>query len=748
MSGRAGAAVAFARLCVRLRWSIVVMWIGGAAAATMLLPTIRQAQVGSLGDLVPRKSDAVEAEVRSKRLFGFPLVSRTLVVQRDGAGLSVPDQARVLRRAVALNRHELPAFRGIAGALPITNALGRPPFSKERSTTAITYLFFGPDIGQTGRNGLANLLVEAEIRPANGHFAGVTGTIPARAAQAGIVEERLPLVELATVVLVAVAVGIHFRALGAPLLNLVAVALAYLISIRVIATVGKAAGVSVPSEVQPVIVVLLFGVLTDYSIFFLSRFRRLLDEGVERREASVRTTAELLPIIVTAGLTVAAATAVLVVAELGFFEAFGPGMAMGVLIALLVAITFVPAALALLGGALFWPLGPDATAGKAGTSRSAEARGRPRRWRAVGLAAAHPVLTAMVCLGVLLAASSGLLGLRLGNPLIRGLPDGTHAKTAYAEASQGFAAGILSPTVVVVEDRGIVGRRAELQDVQSALARQPGVAAVVGPAQYPLGRPFGAVLSRTGNAARYFVVLDSDPLGSTAIRDMRRIRAQLPGLLDASGLRDARVSIAGDTALSAETVDKTVADLGRIAPASLLVVLIILSIFLRALVAPLYLVASSVLALAAGLGLTAYLFQHVVGHDGLSYYVPFAGAVLLVSLGSDYNVFLTGRIWEEARRRPLREAVVVAGARAATPITTAGLVLALSFALLALVPVRSFRELAVAMAAGLVIDAFVVRTFLVPALITLVGARSGWPGKRLRAVAAGVSPRRAARRRG
>ena len=142
-------------------------------------------------------------------------------------------------------------------------------------------------------------------------------------------------------------------------------------------------------------------------------------------------------------------------------------------------------------------------------------------------------------------------------------------------------------------------------------------------------------------------------------------------------------------------------------------------------------VAASVLALAASLGLTGYVFQGLLDQGEITYFVPFAAAILLVSLGSDYNIFLVGRIWDEARRRPLRDAVRVAGSRAATPITIAGLVLAGSFALLALVPVQPFRELAFAMAAGLLIDAFLVRTLFVPALITLVGERSGWPGHRL-----------------
>jgi RND superfamily putative drug exporter len=155
-------------------------------------------------------------------------------------------------------------------------------------------------------------------------------------------------------------------------------------------------------------------------------------------------------------------------------------------------------------------------------------------------------------------------------------------------------------------------------------------------------------------------------------------------------------------------------------------------------VAPLYLVAASVLALAASLGLAVYVLQDLLGYDELTFYVPFTASVLLVALGSDYNVFLAGRIWQEARHRPLREAVAVAGARAATPITVAGIVLALSFALLALVPLRPFRELAFVISLGLLIDAFLVRTLLVPALITLVGPVSGWP-RRLRRVPAQAS---------
>jgi RND superfamily putative drug exporter len=157
-----------------------------------------------------------------------------------------------------------------------------------------------------------------------------------------------------------------------------------------------------------------------------------------------------------------------------------------------------------------------------------------------------------------------------------------------------------------------------------------------------------------------------------------------------------------------------------------------LVLFLRALVAPLYLLAANVLALCATLGLTVAVFQGLLGQDGLTFYVPFAAAVLLVSLGSDYNIFAVGHIWQLASRRPLRQAMAVAIPQSTRAITSAGIALAASFGLLALVPLVAFRELAFALAVGILLDVLVVRTFLVPSLLTLVGPVSGWPSRRLR----------------
>jgi RND superfamily putative drug exporter len=190
------------------------------------------------------------------------------------------------------------------------------------------------------------------------------------------------------------------------------------------------------------------------------------------------------------------------------------------------------------------------------------------------------------------------------------------------------------------------------------------------------------------------------------------------------------VGFAGDTALASETVDQTLHDLARISVAALVIDLVVLMLFLRALLAPLYLLAASVLAVGAALGLTTYLFQHVLGHQDLTYYVPFAAAVLLVSLGSDYNIFIVGRIWELSRRQPLRESIAVGSVRATRAITVAGLTLASTFAILAIVPLIPFWELAFTLFAGVLIDSFVVRPYMVPGLISLFGEASWWPWRR------------------
>jgi RND superfamily putative drug exporter len=254
---------------------------------------------------------------------------------------------------------------------------------------------------------------------------------------------------------------------------------------------------------------------------------------------------------------------------------------------------------------------------------------------------------------------------------------------------------------------------------------------VIGLATTPAPDQFGIVASPRGDAVRFVLVGEHDPLSADAVRLLRNLDARLGDLLDAVGLKGARALFAGDTAITGELIDTAGADLFRVVPVVLAALIFILAIYLRALLAPVYLVLLAALAPLAALGLAVVLFQGVLGQPELTYFVPLAAGVLLIALGSDYNIFLVGRIWDEAARLPLREAIVAAGTGASHAITAAGLVLAASFAALALVPLTAFHQLAFVLAAGLLIDAFLVRSVLTPAVIALVGERSSWPSRRL-----------------
>ena len=221
---------------------------------------------------------------------------------------------------------------------------------------------------------------------------------------------------------------------------------------------------AIPEEVQPVIIALLFGVLTDYLVFFVSGFRERLRRGASTVEAASAVTGELLPVISTAALMIAGATMTLSLSGVDFLSAFGPAMAISVLVAAVVSLTFIPACLAILGRAVFWPrrLEPVGEGDPESDAESAGARGR-----VVGLAARHPILVVTFCLVLLLAGASGLRHLELGNPIIRGLPTTTQSRQGYDEATQHIGPGVVGPTMLVVEGEGVGANSSGLASLKS-----------------------------------------------------------------------------------------------------------------------------------------------------------------------------------------------------------------------------------------------------------------------------------------
>ncbi|GAA2326621.1 MMPL family transporter [Dactylosporangium salmoneum] len=703
---------AYAGVVVALRWLVVVGWLAAAGLSVVYLPAVGQSG-SDLEELVSAGNPAVANEVRSFQRFGFPLLSRVAVVQRRAEGLPEDTQRKAVERARSVADGTFTDVAPIRAAVPVMNAKGVLPGSTETGTTIVTLLFTDPDVTFAQQVKAAERFVAAHY-DASDAVVGVTGSVPARVEQTRLVQHSVPKLELITIGAVFLIVAIAFRSLIAPALALGVAGVATLLTLHVGGALAERLGVPVPQETQPLVVALLLGVVTDYVVFYLSAARRQLAAGQPRLSAARLATARFTPIVATAGLTAAAGTGALIVADAPTFRAFGPGMALAILIGMLVSVTLMPALLGILGRFAFWsPLRqrPEDSVGLLGRGW---ARLLTRRWFAL------PALLA--CVAGLVFAALPAAHLRLGVSFVEALPPSNPTRVAANAAEAGFADGILSPTEVLVEGGGVANNAAGLDRLYKALAAEPGVAGVIGPGTQGLPEGLSVFQARDGGAARFLLILADEPLGGRAVATADRLNRDLPGMLAAAGLTGATAGLAGDTAVARVIVEQTVHDLGRIALAALLANLFFLVVFLRALIAPVGLLVCSVLAIGATLGLTTWLFQDRLGDDGLTFYVPFAAAVLLVALGSDYNIFGIGPAWREARKRPLREALAVTLPHSARAIRTAAFTLAVSFGLLLIVPLRPFQELAFALAVGVFIDAFIVRSILAPALLSVLGS--------------------------
>jgi putative drug exporter of the RND superfamily len=707
---------AYGGVVVWLAPLLVLVVAAGTYGAYRYLPSMAAAPTATTDALLPNHPAALAVERQSAKLFGAPIATPYVVVQRNPDGIPVRVQRASFLKALRVDQAKVPSLRGIK-ALPVTNTLGIVPGSREHGTTIVTYLYFP----HATTSGLAITDTERYARYLGPRLdtVGVTGAEAARVEQYDLLASRLHWTEGATVLLIVLIVGIALRAVLAPILTVLSAGLAFLISQHVLGWLMANSNLTMPTELQGVAVALMLGIVTDYSVFYFTSAREGMREGLPTREAVRRSTLLNTPIVFTAGAVVSFGVASLMLGTLGFFRSFGPGMAITVATGLLVSVLLIPAMLRLLGRAMFWP---------------GLRQGRPpvREWRkkASGIATAKPVAfgLALIVFAALAVGASGLRGgLPLGLDLVEGLPSKNPVAVAAHAAGKGFAPGVVAPTELLLRASGIENNRSALGRLQTALERQPHVAGVVGAADQPTGHRFGAAFAPQGGAARYAIIFDSDPTESPAIRHLERLQQTLPTLLRRVGLGGATVGWGGETALGVETVQATSTSLWRVIAVAFAVNFVFLLIFLRSLLAPLYLLLASAAALAATFGLTIYFFTDVLHDSGLPYYIPVAFSVLLLSLGSDYNIFVVGRVWKEADRRPLAEAVAAAAPRAGRAITVAGVALALSFAMLAIIPITPFAVMAFAMGVGILLDTFLVRSMLVPALVVVFGRAGRWP---------------------
>jgi putative drug exporter of the RND superfamily len=717
----------YAALTAYLGLPVIAGWIAVTIAAAVLLPTFGAGSGFGLVQFVPDNTAAYRSQATEQRLFGSSLSdSQALVVEHDPRGLSsatllqIEHQTQVVDGShAATTAPDKPDF-----ALPLVNVPGVLSATRQPATTVVTFLFF-PEAAQSGDiTGGAEHYAASAPRPP-GASLGVTGPLPAQIAEGDLIENALLALELVTVLVIALLVGMIFRSPVAPVVPLAGAGVAYLVTSHVLGWGAQMLRLQIPSQLAPIMIVLILGVVTDYSVFTLTGMRSRLATGERRTRALRHALSRVVPLVIAAALTVAAGTVALVGANLDFFHAVGPGMAVAVVVSGLVSVSFVPALVGVLGRTAFWPSLPQRRAVRlvpradAGGGRRVIARLLSRRWAAV--------VAIVLCSAALLTGASGLVHARLGTNVVSGLPATSEPREAARAASAGFGPGIVGPATLLLQGRGVARQTASIARLEDTIKSDPGVEAVAGPGELPLDLGASVFASANGDAVRLFVVFRDDPYNAQAIEAFVALDGKVRRALPAEGLAQATASWSGATPTAEEAVSATETDIWRVVLFAAVLMSLVLMVYFRAILAPLLLIASSALGLAASLGLFVDVFQGPLGYPDVTFFVPVTAGLLLVSLGADYSVFVMGRIWEEARGRDMRGAIEAALPRASGAVSIAAVTLAASFSVLAIVPIQAFREFAFIMAVGVLIDAFVVRTLLLPALLVLAGPGAFWP---------------------
>ncbi|RMB61468.1 MMPL family transporter [Tessaracoccus antarcticus] len=700
------------------RWLVVLGWIAIAVLVPRLIDDRPPAT--DFGNLVTPENPVVQDELRVLSQFDVPVISGTTVVLHQQGGLGALARADSYLFAASTTQEALriadPGPDRIIAAIPLPTG---------RSDTTVTYLFASD---QTSPRSMYNLAHDyaRHFNNVPEHQTYVTGFIPSQIAQSNYLARHLPTFELASVVLIVVVVALAFRSLLAPIVVLIIAGIGYAVYRPLLGFGAATFGFEVPSQLEPVLLALLLGVVTDYCVLFLEEFRDALDDGLPTRAATEAAMVHQSPIIATAGLTVAGGTLALLAAPFILFRGLGPALALTVVVGVVVSLTLTPAIMAILGWRLFAPL-PIARWRTVGHRRPDTSGGLLER-QVTSLTTPRRAVVAVV----LLLAVFGLLSLplaaaRLDLSFTSSLPADDEVAQGAALLQRTTLRGATAPTEVLVEQDNILNQREQLARLQALISTMPGVTHVVGPVDNPLQGPRGLVLSRNGRAARFIVVLDSDPLADQAIRHADGLQERLPAMAAQAGLTPSYLAVTGQTLIAGEVARQTRESLGIVLVAALVIELLILTFYLKSVITPIVLLATGALSVTATLGLTVLVFQGLLGQQGLTFYAPFASAVLLIALGSDYNVFSVGSIWRAMRHRDITSAVRFAVPRAARAITVAGVILAGTFALVAVIPLATFWQIAFTMSVGLLIDTFVVRPLLTPALLTLLGRWATWP---------------------
>ncbi|HMQ64675.1 MAG TPA: efflux RND transporter permease subunit [Arachnia sp.] len=702
---------------VLLSAALILVWLTGTGIGGPYFGRVSEVSSNEQANYLPTSAEATQVQALLGEFNDSDAIP-AIVLFTSEAELA-PEAVEAITQQVA----DLPALEGVADevspAIPSEDGLALQAFVPIDSSADIGEVVTAvgeqlraevPDgvaVHVTGPAGFAADLTEA--------FSGIDGLLLA--------------VALAAVFLILIAV---YRSLLLPIVVLITSLAALTVALLSVWWLAKADVLLLSGQTQGILFILVIGAATDYSLLYVARYREQLRAERDTWRATTRALRGSVEPIVASGSTVIAGLLCLLLSDLKSNSTLGPVASIGILFSMLSALTLLPALLFLLGRAAFWPRRPayepevvaaeqglHATGGWAWVARQIRRHRRPI-W---------VVTTLLLTVGAVGATQLDASGVAQSE-LVLG---SSQARDGQVLLGQHFPGGSGSPAIVVapadriddaaqvlLESPGIDGVTVVAADSPSGSATitADGIQAY-GPPGTPAPEPTvvdGAVMLQ----ATLTAAADSEAAAET-VRGLRAdLHEAVPGAI-----------VGGVTAVAIDTNDTSIRDRTLIIPVILLVILVILALLLRSLVAPLLLIATTVLSFGTALGVAALVFTHVLGFPGADPAVPLYSFVFLVALGIDYNIFLMTRVREESLHHGTRQGILRGLTITGGVITSAGLVLAATFAALSVIPILFLVQIAFIVSFGVLLDTFVVRSLLVPALSYDIGKTIWWPSRAL-----------------
>ncbi|MPV50690.1 MMPL family transporter [Pseudactinotalea sp. HY160] len=696
---------------------VIVAWLVGAAIGGPYFGKVSEVSSNDSTAYLPTSAEATQVQNRLPEFLGDDAIPAVVVITGE-------------QKLTEEQLHTLADLATGLGDLPEVSGAVSPPIPSEDGRAVEIFVPLDADADvDAAVEALRSELASTLPADLTSYVTGPAGFLGDLVEAFGGIDTLLLLVAIAAVFVILVIV---YRSPLLPLIVLSTSLFALCVALLTVWWLAKAGVVLLSGQTQGILFILVIGAATDYSLLYVSRYREALRDHHRRWEATREAWRGSVGAITASGSTVIAGLLCLLLSELASNRDLGPIAAIGIVFAMLAALTFLPALLMACGRTAFWPRRPHVlAAGAAGEQSDAHlpTKGVWARLPAFVQRRHRPVWITVVVL--LLGACVGLGQLKAeGVPqsdLVLGASEARAGQEALAEH---FPGGSGSPVYVITsaddlqEVAGVLLTGDDIGAVSVAAAESPsGSAPVTTDGVQPAGPPGSPAPDPTVShgdvllQATLTVAADSAAAGDV----VRDLRAELGD----------RAQIGGVSATDVDSNDASIRDRTLIIPIVLVVILGILMLLLRSVVAPLMLIGTVVLSFGATLGIAALVFNHVFHMPGADPAVPLFGFVFLVALGIDYNIFLMTRVREESVRHGTHAGIGRGLAITGGVITSAGLVLAATFAALSVIPILFLVQIAFIVAFGVLLDTLLVRSILVPALGHQFGRHLWWPSKKI-----------------